>query len=205
MQFNQRVLQYLKRVQAMAKTGLAYAQDPYDIERYEELRDSTNTLLSDSSNQNLEDISYHFEKLDPYPTPKVDVRGLILKQGKVLLIQEISDQQWALPGGWCDIGFSPSENIIKEAREESGFEVAVDRFLAIWDKSKHDHPEALEYVYKLCFLCSITGGQLNPGHEALDAAFFDIDQLPPLSLHRNTESQIQELCRLAESGGVVFD
>ena len=205
MRGNKTILDYLIRVQAMAKTGLTYAKDAYDIERYEELRERTDELLEAHSNLDLEELNLHFEKLDPYPTPKVDVRGVILREGKVLLIKEKSDQKWAMPGGWADVGISPSENVVKEVWEESGLEVKVERLLAVWDKMKHDHPADLNHVYKLNFLCRVTGGELKAGHEVLEAGFFDPENLPELSLMRNTETQIKELCLLAENGETLFD
>lgn len=200
-----RILEYLKRVQAIAKTGLTYALDPYDVERYEELRDTSSLLLAELSDAELPEIAFFFGQLDSYPTPKVDVRGVVIQQGKILLIQEKSDGKWAMPGGWADIGHSPSENIVKEVSEEAGLLVKVDRLLAVWDKRKHDHPDDIHSVYKLNFLCKTIGGSLKPGHEALDAGFFDLNQLPPLSLMRNTEAQIRRLHALATGEEVDFD
>ena len=205
-EMNRKILDYLKRIQAMAKTGLTYTENPYDIERYEEMRDSTNELLAELSNASLEQIAFHFDHLDSdYPTPKVDVRGVVIKDGKILMIQEKTDQKWAMPGGWCDIGFSASENIVKEVFEEAGLKVKPVRVLAVWDKAKHDHPEELRYVYKINFLCEITGGELTVGHEALDGGFFSLDDLPPLSLDRNTETQIKKLYELATTNGFDWD
>ncbi|MEO9474581.1 MAG: NUDIX hydrolase [Cyclobacteriaceae bacterium] len=198
MRGNKTISDYLVRVQAMAKTGLTYAKDPYDIERYEALAEQTNELLAEHSNLEQEDIDLHFEKLDPYPTPKVDVRGVILSEGKILLIKEKSDQKWAMPGGWADVGVSPSENVVKEVWEEAGLEVKAERLLAVWDKMKHDHPTDLNHVYKLNFLCRVTGGELKPGHEVLEARFFGLNELPELSLMRNTVQQIKTLHRLAQ-------
>lgn len=205
MDVNRRVLEYLKRVQALAKAGLTYTENNYDIERYEELRDTTNQLLSEISNQHLDDLNFYFDKLDGYPNPKVDVRGLVLREGKVLLIRERADGKWSIPGGWCDIGYSPRENMEKEIREETGLHLKVTRLLAVWDKNKHDHPPALEHVYKLNFLCGDNGAPLNPGHEALGAGFFDVEDLPPLSEERVTADQIKRLIELAKSGEVAFD
>jgi len=189
----------------MAKTGLSYSQNPYDLERYEELRDMSNELLSELGDITPEQVAFHFEELDEYPTPKVDVRGVVLKGEEILLIREKTDERWAMPGGWCDIGHSPSENIIKEVFEESGLEVKVSRLLSVWDKRKHDHPDDIHYVYKLNFLCEITGGDLSPGHETSGADFFHIDKLPELSRPRNTEAQIKKLFGLAQSGEIDWD
>ncbi|MEQ8552655.1 MAG: NUDIX hydrolase [Cyclobacteriaceae bacterium] len=198
MSWEGRILEYLKRVQAMAKTGLTYTENPYDVERYEELRDTTNQLITDLAGVELDKIKLHFDNLDDdYPTPKIDVRGVVLKDEKILMIREKTDGKWAMPGGWCDIGHSASENIEKEVREEAGITVKAKRILAVWDKSKHDHPHDIRYVYKINFLCEIVSGDLNVGHEALDGGFFSLDELPPLSLDRNTEAQIRKLYELA--------
>ncbi|MAE81914.1 MAG: ADP-ribose pyrophosphatase [Flammeovirgaceae bacterium] len=203
---NRNILEYLKRIQAMAKTGLTYSENPYDIERYEEMRDSTNELLAQLSNAPLETFKFHFEELDnDYPTPKVDVRGLVMKEGKILLIQEKTDQKWSMPGGWCDIGYSASENVVKEVFEEAGIRVKPVRILSVWDKAKQDHPHDIRYVYKINFLCEIVSGELNVGHEALDGGFFALDELPPLSEVRNTERQIMKLMELVESGELDWD
>ncbi|MEQ8239314.1 MAG: NUDIX hydrolase N-terminal domain-containing protein [Cyclobacteriaceae bacterium] len=191
------IINYLKRVEGMAKIGLSYTENPYDQERYEELKTSTHDLLAQLTNFTPTAIAENFEKLDAYPTPKVDVRGLIIKEGKVLLIQEKVDRCWSMPGGWCDIGYSPKENVEKEVFEESGYMVQAVRLLTVWDKKYHNHPPELAYVYKLNFLCDITGGSLKPGHEALNAEFFDINELPELSLPRNTKAQIQKLYQLS--------
>lgn len=137
--------------------------------------------------------------MDDYPTPKIDVRALIMQEGQVLLIQEKSDKKWSLPGGWCDIGLTPSENIVKEVKEEAGIEVKADRLLSVWDKKCHEHPPEINYVYKLNFLCTHISGSVNPGHEALRADYFQLEELPPLSLLRNTEAQISNLVELAKS------
>ncbi|WP_258103035.1 NUDIX hydrolase [Marinoscillum sp. MHG1-6] len=199
------VLDYLKRVQAMAKTGLSYTENPYDVERYEELRDYTNKMISLISGMQNEEVKAYFDHLDRYPTPKVDVRAFVVKEERLLMVCENTDGKWAIPGGWADIGVSPEENVIKEVKEETGFQVKVKKLLAVWDKRKHDHPPAAEYVYKLNFLCEITGGSLNPGHETLGADFFEFENLPELSLDRNTTKQILKLRELARSSETAFD
>lgn len=196
----QDLLRYLKRMQAMAKVGLSYAKDPYDLERYEEIRDSTNQLLSQLGQEPLINVERLFQDLDDdYPTPKVDVRAVVVRDGHILLVQEKTDQQWALPGGWCDLGLSPAENVVKEVREEAGLRVKATRVLAVWDKAKQDHPPDLRSIYKIVFHCeelSETGASPVAGHEVAAAAFFADDALPDLSLTRNTPSQIQRLMKL---------
>lgn len=200
------ILNYLKIVQSISKVGLSYATDPYDLERYTNLKELTNEALATITHQPLSSMTTIFEAMDDYPTPKVDVRGLIISDGKVLLIQEKIDDKWSLPGGWCDVGYSPRENIEKEVWEEAGIKVKASRLLAVWDKKHHEHPADIHYVYKLCFRCEIISGHPDPGHEATNAGYFDIANLPELSLPRNTESQIKKLYELAhQAGETIFD
>lgn len=191
------VLEYVKRVQAMAKVGLSYTSNPYDVERYEELKEISEKLTTKLTDASLTQVQEYFKHLDEYPTPKSDVRAVILRDNKILLIKETADDQWAMPGGWCDIGLTPAENAVKEVKEESGLEVEVSRLLAVWDKKCHDHPPTPVATYKFFFLCTITGGELSHGFEATDQGFFALDELPPLSAERNTRSQIEKLFALA--------
>lgn len=127
-------LEWAKQIQAISQTGLTYAKDVYDIERYEELRRISIDILSNYTSVNKEKISLTFASDSGYATPKVDIRGVVFRENKVLLVREKIDGAWALPGGWSDIGLSPSEVAVKEIKEESGFDVVPMRLLAVLDK-----------------------------------------------------------------------
>jgi ADP-ribose pyrophosphatase YjhB (NUDIX family) len=129
----------------------------------------------------------------------VDIRGVIFKENKILLVKERLDGAWALPGGWADIGLSPKEVVVKEAKEESGLDVKAVRLLGILDKKFHDHPPAPSHIYKVFILCEIVGGQIGAGMETSEVAFFEEDNLPELSLERNTEKQIKKLFEMMRS------
>ena len=190
----------IKRIKTMADTGLLYAENEFDRERYEELLSISHELMSTVSGMPLEKLENFYLPIEDYPTPKVDVRGLVFNEkGELLMAQEQSDHRWALPGGWCDIGFTPSEVIEKEIQEETGLEAKAIRLLAVYDKKCHPHPPEAFYVYKFNFLCEILGGELKKGHDMLDVGFFSLNDLPPLSENRNLESQIQQLCELARN------
>jgi ADP-ribose pyrophosphatase YjhB (NUDIX family) len=107
------------------------------------------------------------------------------------MVREKIDQCWSLPGGWGDIGYTANEIAVKEVREESGLEVEPMRLLAVLDKKCHAHPASPWYTYKLFILCRETGGFLQAGMETLDADFFPLENLPPLSTDRITYEQIR--------------
>lgn len=201
-------LELIKRIKALADTGLLYAESEYDKERYEELAAISLKLLSATSGQPLSVLQDFFMPVKDYPTPKVDVRGFILNEAhEVLLVKESLDGKWSLPGGWGEVGFSPSEVITKEIEEETGLRAKVNRLLAVYDKKCHPHPPQPFYVYKLVFLCEVMTGEPNIGFDIEDARYFAIEHLPELSEERILKSQIEQVYKLAiqEDHNVYFD
>ncbi|WP_460325396.1 NUDIX hydrolase [Paenibacillus sp. YSY-4.3] len=184
-------LEWAKQIQALAQTGLAYTKDVYDAERYEALREISIDIMNSYTTVDREIIELSFANERGYATPKVDIRGVVFKDNRILLVQEKLDGDWALPGGWGDIGLSPSEVVVKEIKEESGYEAKPVRLLAVLDKKFHHHPPEPYHVYKFFIQCEIVGGEAAEGLETSDVAFFEEAHLPKLSLQRNTEEQIK--------------
>ncbi len=189
-------LRWAKTLQAMAQTGLTYAQDPYDIERYESIREMAFEMMAAHSHTDISVVRQLFQEEQGYATPKVDVRAATFKDNTILLVKERSDGGWTLPGGWADVGDSPSKAVAREVLEESGYHVRVTRLLAVYDRNKHGHPPHPHHVYKLFFQCEIEGGAPATSIETDDVAFFSVDALPPLSLTRVTPPQIDRLFTL---------
>ncbi|UQZ35357.1 ADP-ribose pyrophosphatase [Paenibacillus sp. PK3_47] len=186
-------LTWAKEIQAIAQTGLTYAKDVYDIERYEALRNLSVDMMENHTFESRERIALSFASDEGYCTPKVDIRGVVFQDGKILLVREKLDGCWALPGGWGDIGLSPKEVAVKEIAEESGFQTEAVRLLAVLDKKFHNHPPEPYHVYKMFIQCRITGGEAMDGLETSEVAFFAEDELPELSQERNTEAQIRTM------------
>ncbi|MDJ0752264.1 MAG: NUDIX hydrolase [Ardenticatenaceae bacterium] len=195
-------LNWAKALQAISQTGLHFNENQYDRERYEQIANIAAEMMGAYSDtepawiRNLFDLEYG------YATPKVDVRGVALREGQVLLVREIADQgRWTLPGGWADVNDSPAEAVRREMWEESGFEVDVRRVLAVYDREKQGHlPPAPYHIYKLFFHCEITGGRPTPNAEASEVAFFPPDALPELSLARVLPHQIQDAVAMIQNG-----
>ncbi len=165
-------------------------------------------MLADKTDATTEDVLDLFVREKDYATPKVDVRGAAFRDGRILLVKECSDGKWALPGGWADVGESPSESVEREVWEESGFTVKTERLAAIYDRSKHPHKPLMHYhVYKLFFIFEITGGEPTTSSETEEAAFFGEDDLPELSITKILPEQIAKMfehCRRPELP-VYFD
>ena len=202
-------LGWVRRLQAIAQSGLTYAKDPYDVERYEQVRSIAAEVAASRSEATAERIDALFSEQSGYATPKLDIRAVVLdREGSVLLVREKEDGLWTLPGGWVDVGESPSEAAEREVKEESGYEVRAARLLALWDRDKHPHPPLPFHVYKLCLGCELLGGEpLVSGTETDGVGFFRKDALPELSLGRVTPRQIGRLVELATDGerATAFD
>ncbi|MFC4408813.1 NUDIX hydrolase [Chungangia koreensis] len=186
-------LNWAKRIQALSQSGIAFSKDPYDIERYEELRDISAEIIAEHTELEIHKIRELFTNDTGYQTPKVDVRGVVFKDDQVLLVKERSENRWSLPGGFCDIGLSPAENVVKEIKEEAGYDVIPLRLLAVLDKEKHNHPPSPYHYYMIFIQCEIIGGASNAGLETSNVGFFLEDRLPGLSIRRNTKTQIHTL------------
>ena len=199
-------IEWAMRMQAIAQAGRAYSENPYDIERYKQLQELASEMMAAHSDHEHEHVRDILEGETGYATPKLDIRGVVFDGDKVLLVQETIDGRWSLPGGWADVYSSPSENVVREIREESGYEAVAKRLLAIYDKSRHGYESiSMLYVYKLFFLCELTGGEPATSIETSDVGFFGLEELPPLSTTRITEEQIRRMYELREEEATDFD
>ncbi len=186
-------LRIAEEIKSISQNGLAYCKNPYDKERYHQLKAIAADIISNHSNFSQEKILDIFSHDQGYLTPKLDVRAAIFKMDKILLVKEISDGLWTLPGGWVDINESPAEAAIRETCEETGYIVKVLKLAALWDKHKHGHPPQIPHAYKAMFICTITEGISKTNHETSDIGWYGIDALPDLSLHRVMPNQILRL------------
>ncbi|WP_367607195.1 NUDIX hydrolase [Legionella sp. W05-934-2] len=200
-------LRWATEIQAIAQTGLSYTKDVYDWERYEKLVAISAQMMAELTDADKSALYKAFLQQKGYACPKLDVRAFIVKEDSICLVQEAQDSKWSLPGGWADVNQTPSQCVIREVLEETGFRVEADYLMAYWDTAHHDHPPHWPYIYKAIFACELKGGTRKFSHEIEDIKFFPIDKLPTLSQYRITEKQIQQLYTLYKQGNkvTVFD
>ncbi len=190
-------LAWARSLQAISQTGLHFAEAEYDRERYQEIGRIAAEILADHTSLEKDHIlEVHAEQFG-YATPRVDVRGVVIQDGKILLVREIADEgRWTVPGGWADVNEPPSVAVVREVREESGYETTVSKVLAVYDRDTQGHvPPHPFHIYKLFFRCDIVGGSAQPNSEASEIEFFAPDALPELSIARVTAEQIQTFFR----------
>lgn len=179
---------------AIAQSGMHYTKNEYDIERFKRVRQLAAEMMATYSSLDLNKVLEIMESEGGYATPKVDVRGVVFKDDKILLVREIMDQnRWTLPGGWADVNQSPAESVEREVFEESGYQTKVIKVLAVFDRTKQGHiPAYMFHIYKLFFECTIIGGKASTSMETSEVGFFSDSNIPELSISRVTYKQIQK-------------
>jgi ADP-ribose pyrophosphatase YjhB (NUDIX family) len=184
----------LRELAAIAQTGLAFARDPFDLERYARVGELAAALIAVPTETSPAVIAALLQDEPGYATPKIDVRAGLFRDGRILLVREVTDGLWSLPGGFADVNLSPSQAIEAEIEQETGFTARATKLVSLLDRRRHHgaHPR-LRYCYKAFFLAEITGGAARPSLETTAVDFFPEDALPPLSTGRVTAALIARL------------
>jgi len=184
-------LAWAREIQQLCQTGLAFSASHYETVRYTRLAEISAEIVDNYSNLNKNELEKLFLAHPGYATPKIDIRAAILVNNKILLVQEAMDNKWALPGGWADVGETPTQAIIRETKEECGLNIAPKKIIGIYDANRDGRPMEFFHAYKIIFLCDVVGGELSTSDETIDAKYFNINELPPLSTARTNQKQIK--------------
>jgi ADP-ribose pyrophosphatase YjhB (NUDIX family) len=175
-----KLLDWARQLQAIAQTGVAYGEPTvHDRHRYAQVRRIAAEMLA--ADGDVGEIEARLAEEVGHATPKLDVRGVVFREDALLLVREALDRKWTLPGGWVDVGESPSEAVVREVREESGYDTRATKLLALYDRDKHPTTPHPWHIWKACFLCELTDGvQHEPDDEIAEARFFARAELPQL-------------------------
>lgn len=186
-------LQISREIQQLAQTGFAFAENDYEKSRYERLTEIAAEIIESNTQLEKESVQKVFMEQPGYATPKIDVRAAVFKDDELLLVQESTDNCWAMPGGWADVGDIPSEVAIRETKEESGFDVMPLKVVGVFDANRVGRRLEFFHAFKIIFLCQLIGGEAKPSSETLDVKFFPLDKLPELSINRTNMKHIEEI------------
>jgi ADP-ribose pyrophosphatase YjhB (NUDIX family) len=200
-------LEWATRLQSIAQAGLTFGENQYDLDRYQEIRDLSVEILHEYTDISYEKIKDLFASETGYQTPKVDIRASVFKNDRILMVREKIDGSWSLPGGWADVNSSVGESAARECLEEAGAEVRPKRIIAIQLANKHYNFLYPFTIYKVFVECELISNNFSENTETMEAGFFSIDSLPPLSTERNTRKQI-EMCFRAKQHDLfetIFD
>ena len=187
---NDPVIEWARELQSLAQAGLWYVKDDFDRERFQRIREISAEMMAERTGIPKEKVTVFFCNNTGYQTPKVDTRAAIIKDGRILLVRE-RDGKWAMPGGWCDYNMSAAENTIKEAKEEAGLDIAIEKVISVQDRDRHNHPPYVYKVIKIFYLCRPLGGEFVKNIETSESRYFSENELPELAEEKTTEEQIR--------------
>jgi ADP-ribose pyrophosphatase YjhB (NUDIX family) len=185
-------LAWAREIYSLSQVGLTYNTNEFDIERYKRLQEIAAEMIASQSELAKQTVLDSFSMQAGYVTPKIDVRGAVVHENKILLIQERMDGKWAMPGGWADLGNAPASVAEREVWEESGFHVKAEKVVAVIDANRIQ-PMEFYHAYKIIFLCTLLDGEPRISYETLAVDFFDLKDLPPLSIYRTNENMLREV------------
>lgn len=185
-------IEWAREIFSLSQAGLAYSKNEFDIERYKRLQEITAEMIGSQSEISKESALESFSMQAGYITPKIDVRGAVIRKGKILLIQERTDGKWAMPGGWADLGNAPASVAEREVWEESGYRVKAEKVVAVIDANRIE-PMEFYHAFKIIFLCRLIDGEPRTSNETMAVDFFELNDLPPLSRYRTNEEMLREV------------
>lgn len=189
-------LLWARELQAIAQTGLAYTKDPFDRDRFAAVQHIAAGMMAAPVGAAVAEVERVFAGETGYATPKVGVRAAVFRDdGAILMVREISDGRWALPGGWADVNQSPRESVEREVGEETGFAVRARKLAAVFDRAESPHPPSWPFhIYRLFFVCDIVGGALRTSYETPEVGFFAEADIPAeLSANRSSSHHIARM------------
>ena len=186
-------LLWAREVHALAQTSHHYASNEFERQRAQRLMGIAGEIISGYSGTEFEFVQQALEAQPGYVTPKVDVRAAVFEDDRLLFVREAIDGGWTLPGGWADVGDTPSHAIEREVMEEAGLEVQCKSLIGVYDANRVPGKMTLFHAYKLLFFCQSIGGSLAGSHETSEASFFSLEELPAhLSSNRTTPRHIHD-------------
>lgn len=205
MNIDEKWIWWAREIQSLAQTGLTFADNNYEVERNKRLVEIGTEIIEEYTDKKSRDILKIMMEQPGYATPKVDVRAAVMKDEKILLVKEISDGKWAMPGGWMDVGNMPAEAAERETLEESGFIVKAQKLIGVFDANRSGRPLEFFHAVKLIFLCEIIGGEAKTSYETSEVDFFNFNNLPQLSQNRTNMKHISEIQKhLHDSNRLTF-
>jgi ADP-ribose pyrophosphatase YjhB (NUDIX family) len=175
---NNKWLEWATELQSIAQAGLTFAQNQYDIDRYQKIRDLTVDIMHEYTDIDHTKIRSLFASEKGYQTPKVDIRSAVFKDNMILMVKEKVDGKWSLPGGWADVNTSVSESAVRECFEEAGATVKPSRIIAVHLANKQNDFVYPFTIYKIIVGCDLIDYSFVENSETLESGFFTLENLP---------------------------
>ncbi|PGT77412.1 NUDIX hydrolase [Priestia megaterium] len=140
---------------------------------------------------------YYYEEHAPKPHIIVPaVSAVIFHKEKGILLQERMDNgKWSLPGGTIEPGETVEIAIKREVKEETGFDIEIQKLLGVYSDPNHVIAYAdgeVRQQFSICFLGEIKDGSLAISHESKRVEFVPISELDKIDMHITQKIRIQD-------------
>jgi ADP-ribose pyrophosphatase YjhB (NUDIX family) len=174
-------------VRAIAQTGLHYATDPFDRDRYEQLLSLAVGEYADRAHLDVAEVHARFARDVGYVTAKVGADGALFDgQDRILLVRRVDDNCWGLVAGWVDANETPAQTVVREIAEEVGLVARVAALVGVFARAAGTHgiPHS---VVSVVYLCDAIGGEIRAQpHEVREIAWRSIDDVDNWHHHHET-------------------
>lgn len=165
-------------LRAMANAGLRYANNPYDLHRYERLLRLSAGLLASLDEVGEEEVLAQYQDNLSHLSPLLGADAFVMREGKILLVQRRDNRLWAMPGGLAEVGETLAEAAVRELREETGLRGRAKRLLGLFDSRIWKSRTKAQLVHVVFGVEA--EGEPEVSNETLDVGFFEPAALPPL-------------------------
>jgi ADP-ribose pyrophosphatase YjhB (NUDIX family) len=174
-------------VRAIAQTGLHYATDPFDRDRYDQLLALASHEYADRAGLDAAEVRARFARDIGYVTAKVGADGALFDEhDRILLVRRVDDDRWGLVAGWVDGNETPAQTVVREIAEEVGLVARVNRLVGVFARGAgvDGNPHS---VVSVVYLCDPIGGELRAQpHEVREIAWRWIDDVDNWHHHHET-------------------
>lgn len=123
---------------------------------------------------------------------RVSIKGLYVKDGKILLLKESKEkgEMWELPGGGLEFGEDPQTGLKREILEETSLIVTnVSKNPIYAWQNKFENKRNLDWYHSLvvAYKIDLANLEFTPSQECVDIGFFSLEELPNLNLNVQTK------------------
>ncbi len=117
------------------------------------------------------------------------------QEDRILLERRSDNGKWGIPGGVMEFGESISEAAIREVKEETGLDIAIDYLVGLYTSPDHiiEFPDGeIRQEFSVLFACKLLGGILQVSKESLELQWFSKDEVLSLDMTLSTRSRIED-------------
>lgn len=118
---------------------------------------------------------------------------IMTNQGEIILVKRVFDPYkdcWALPGGFVEYGETVEDAVIREAKEETGLDIRIEKLSGVYSDPNRD-PRG--HSVSVCFLCKAVGGELKTSAETKEVKAFSKKELKTTRLAFDHEEILKDI------------